>query len=257
MRVAKKPILLCCILFISRTSFGESKYQYDLKTDAVLGVLSLGVAIPPFFFSGSPGKDRAFEKKEINPFDRPAVFPYHKGLDVTGDIGMYGLAVLPVLSLMGNITDLNALATYGIMYAESFLLTLGILEILKISITRYRPYMYFDGRPSDKDDYFKSFASRHTAIAFMSAGFLSSTFCTEYPDSPWKIPITAISYALAAGVGVSRVVSGNHFMTDVIAGGAVGSLFGYLIPWLHLPKPSRSGVAFAPVLGGFTVSWKL
>jgi membrane-associated phospholipid phosphatase len=88
----------------------------------------------------------------------------------------------------------------------------------------------------------------------MSAGFLSSTYFTEYPDSNWKIPVAGLGYALAVGIAANRILSGSHFLTDVLAGAAIGSLYGYLIPALHLRKPGGTTMAFTPTVNGFLVS---
>jgi undecaprenyl-diphosphatase len=88
----------------------------------------------------------------------------------------------------------------------------------------------------------------------MAAGFLSATFSTEYPDSRWKIPVISAGYALALNVAVNRVLSGNHFISDVLAGAAIGSLYGYLVPWIHLQNKKNASVTFTPVLNGFVIA---
>jgi membrane-associated phospholipid phosphatase len=90
----------------------------------------------------------------------------------------------------------------------------------------------------------------------MSAGFLTTTFLTEYPDSKWKLPVVSGAYALAVAVAASRVFSGSHYVTDVIAGAALGSLYGYLVPLLHIRKQADTNITLAPVPGGFVFSYK-
>jgi len=51
------------------------------------------------------------------------------------------------------------------------------------------------------------------------------------------------------------VFSGNHFLSDVLAGAAIGSVYGYLIPWLHLRKDSDR-VALTPMPNGLVVTLK-
>lgn len=51
--------------------------------------------------------------------------------------------------------------------------------------------------------------------------------------SPYFIPFTVVSYGLAAATASLRVLSGMHFTTDVLAGAALGSAFGFLVPFLH------------------------
>jgi undecaprenyl-diphosphatase len=89
----------------------------------------------------------------------------------------------------------------------------------------------------------------------MSVGFFTSTFSAEYPDSPRRIPLGIVSYSLAAAVGVNRILSGNHFISDVLTGAVLGSIYGYLIPWLHLSKKQDTPVIM-PLHNGFVLVWK-
>ncbi|MCL1928769.1 MAG: phosphatase PAP2 family protein [Treponema sp.] len=251
----RKYFILFCIITASVSCFAESPYSLDLTKDIVIGSVSLGLTVVSVFVTHSASiascSDIPLSKDNVNAFDRNLMFEYSKSPDIASDIVLYGLMAMPLLSLIDNIRDGNVWATYGVMYAESVLLVFGTCEIIKNSTARYRPYCYFGDVPSGKSaDYYKSFPSRHTAFAFMSAGFLASTFFTEYPDSPWKIPLGVVSYSLAAGVGLSRIFSGNHFITDVLAGAAIGSVYGYLIPWLHL-RSKTDAVAFLPLYNGF------
>ena len=257
----KRCFVLLCLIASSFNCFAESVYTLDPAKDLIIGSASLGLSVSSFFVSRSAdnaSKDNfPLSKGGVNSFDCGLMYKYNKPLDLAGDFILYGLMAMPVASLAGNLYNGNAWATYGVMYAESALLVFGTCEILKNSMLRYRPYCYFGDVPSGKgSDYYKSFPSRHTAFAFMSAGFLTSTFFTEYPDSPWKIPLSAASYSLAAGVGISRVFSGSHFISDVLAGAALGSVYGYLIPLLHLRKDraTSAGVRQNPGLSQDTVN---
>jgi membrane-associated phospholipid phosphatase len=166
--------------------------------------------------------------------DRGLMFSYNRPLDTISDYGVYGLLLLPTVSLAGNIKDAKAWLTYGIMYAQAFCFTFGTKDLLKNAIIRYRPYMYSGGIPDGMmTDYYNSFPSGSTALAFLSAGFLSATFSAEYPDSKWKIPIITGAYSVAAGIAACRIGSGSHFLTDVLAGAAIGTLYGWVIPLLH------------------------
>ena len=253
----KKYFVFLCIITASINCFAESAYTLDLKKDLIVGSASLGLAAVSLFVNHSAnnasGSGIPLPKNNVTAFDRSLMYEYNKTLDIVSDIVLYGLIAMPLVSLVENIRNGNVWATYGVMYAESFLLTFGTCEILKNSITRYRPYCYFGDIPSGKGtDYYKSFPSRHTALAFMSAGFLTSTFFAEYPDSLWKAPLSIASYSLAAGIGMSRIFSGNHFTSDVLAGAALGSVCGYLIPWLHLRK-KQDNVTFVPLYNGFVL----
>ena len=77
---------------------------------------------------------------------------------------------------------------------------------IKYSIGRLRP----DGSA------YNSFPSGHTATAFMSATML-------HMEYGWKNPWYSIGgYTAAAVTGVSRIMNNRHWLTDVLAGAAIG-----------------------------------
>jgi len=250
----KHIFLVLCLVIIASLGYTQSVYTYDLKKDIVLGTLSLGVFASPFFVTNTTDKiPDSPDKNDINPFDRSVMFPYNRTMDNISEYGVYGMLVLPVLSVVGNMHDTNTWITYGIMYSEAFLLTYGTENLLKNCINRYRPYMYEGGLPSGKEnDFNNSFPSGSTSLAMLSATFLSTTFSAEYPESKWKLPVIIGSYTLAVGVASMRIGSGSHFMTDVLAGAAIGSFYGWVIPFLH--KQPNNNFAVIPTGNGFLVS---
>jgi undecaprenyl-diphosphatase len=216
-------------------------YELNTRRELITGALSLGIGITPFFVHNKPENiPDKLNKNEVNSFDRPLMFSYNKPLDMVSDYSAYGLALLPVISIIPNIKDKNILLTYGIMYSEALLLTYGTIFTLKNAVIRYRPYMYGDGVPNGKEqDYYNSFPSGAVCFTFLGATFLSTTFSREFPESKWKIPVITGSYTLAAGLASMRILSGSHFLTDVCAAALISSLYGWLIPWLHLKNDNK------------------
>jgi membrane-associated phospholipid phosphatase len=253
----KKIVIALSSLLISLNAFSQSVFTIDAAKDAVLGMAALGVFVSPFFVETKPENVPInLDENDINAFDRSLMFPYNKTLDKISDLGVYALLTLPIISMAGNMKDKKAWLTYGVMYAEAFALTFGTKDLLKNAIIRYRPYMYNGGIPDGlMNDYYNSFPSGSTALAFLSAGFLSATFSAEYPDSKWKIPIIAGAYTLAAGAASARILSGSHFLTDVLAGAAIGSLYGWVVPLLH-KKKTDSNISFNLTGNGFMVGMK-
>jgi membrane-associated phospholipid phosphatase len=240
--MTKKLFAAVCFLLTSFNAYPQSVFTYDVKKDIVLGTAALGVFVSPFFVHNEPANIPAgLDKEDVNKLDRSLMFQYNKPLDKASDYGVYGLLVLPALSLAGNVKNAETWLTYGIMYAEAFCLTFGTKDLLKNAVIRYRPYMYSGGIPDGMtNDYYNSFPSGSTALAFLSAGFLGATFSAEYPDSKWKIPVISGAYTLAAGIAACRIASGSHFITDVLAGAAIGSLYGWVIPVLHKKKNGKN-----------------
>ena len=185
--------------------------------------------------------ERTYDKKDINSFDRMWYNKYSNSLDDAGTITCgVDLIFLPVLlfGLETGIGNLPAkeLVTIGTMYAESFLLSYGLRNIIKTTVKRPRPYMYtskWETDELDSHDFEMSFLSGHSADAFMGAGFVTYVFSQYFPDSQFKWPIIGGAYAFAVATGILRIASGNHFMTDVFAGAAFGTAIGYGIPLIH------------------------
>lgn len=181
-----------------------------------------------------------FDSSAVSGFDRWAMRPYSKGLDTFGTVVSVTDAILPVVAygvefLFSNLPKKDGL-TVAVMYLESLFLSNAIKEVVKLSVHRVRPYMYFENYDKSAikfHDFEMSMPSGHTVNAFMGATFLSYTFCQYYPDSVWRIPVIATSYALAIGTGALRMASGNHFFSDVLAGAAIGSACGFLVPFAH------------------------
>ena len=174
-----------------------------------------------------------YDRDDVSAFDRWAMRPYSRALDITGDVFIGCTMATPLVFAS---VDKHEWITIGLMYAETMLLTHVVKDLIKSLTFRPRPYMYFDGYPQkyvDSGDWNNSFPSGHTMQAFAAASFTSFVFAMYFPGSLWNIPVSVGSYALAATVAVLRLSSGNHFLTDVLFGAAFGTVFGIGVPLLH------------------------
>lgn len=172
--------------------------------------------------------------EDINILDQKLAFAYSSSLHKISTVSCVVGMLTP--GLLAFTTDSSEWLTISLIYAEAFLLANGIKELTKTFVSRPRPYMYFDGYPQkklDEGDWDDSFFSGHTALAFTGAAFTSYVFAKYNPDSPWRFAVAAGTYTLAAATGIMRVAGGNHFVTDVLVGAAVGTACGILVPWLH------------------------
>lgn len=181
-----------------------------------------------------PVSDFSFTEDQINKLDRLWYNKYSKPIDTVADVITVTAVLAPALEAI--VIPNSEILPLAVMYAETALLTQGTCEILKMAVNKPRPYMYFDGYPQkevDNGDWCCSFPSKHTAFAFTAATFATYTVCKYFPSSPWRFAVTGGSYAIAAAVGILRIASGNHFITDVLTGAAIGSLYGFVVPWVH------------------------
>lgn len=93
---------------------------------------------------------------------------------------------------------------------ESLLAAGGTTFVLKELVHERRP----DG--SDN----KSFPSGHTSVSFAAAVTLEKRY-------GWKAGLPAL--AVASFVGLARVQADKHYVHDVLAGAAIGSISGFLL----------------------------
>ena len=237
----KKFILLVLLLTITFNNISSlennnSVFELSWGLDIPLCVTGLSVFTLPHLL---PEKEVIYNPNEIrdlsnvNAFDRWSAQKYSKTVDITSDTIMY-LSVLTPLSLLA--TDKSEYLTWTIMYFEAATLTYGVKDLLKYAVYKERPYMYFDDKPQkeiDENNYYCSFPSGHTALAFLGATFTSYTFSKYFPESKWKTPVVIGSYTLATLSGSLRILSGSHFFSDVLVGATIGSAIGVTVPLLH------------------------
>jgi hypothetical protein len=249
----KKFVFLICFLTAKLNLYSESVYTYDLKKDLVISALSVGALGVSYLAPGKTnGIPNELNRNDVNFIDRGLMFPEddtpHHIRDKMRN-WMPVLTIITPLSVWGlggggfEKKDFDTWLTYGIMYMQAATLTFGTVEILKKTVDRYRPRSYFDnsvGKLISND----CFPSDTTAFSFLASTLFSVTFSTEYPYSPWRIPVIAGSYTLATSIGVIGIISGMHFLTDVLAGAAIGTFYGWVIPLLHRRPNIDNGISF-------------
>ena len=199
---------------------------------AVLILFAATGSLPVFAESVSYG-ELTFDINEVNSFDRPFMNPYSKPLDYTATGLELASLMTPLFLIPAPQQDYWKL---GVEYAETIAIAWGAKELAKHCVTRYRPYMYFEGAPQDAiddGDYKDSFFSGHATLSFAAAGFTTYQALTYLPDSPYKWITIGVSYALCTTTAALRLASGNHFMSDILCGAVVGSALGFFVPWVN------------------------
>ena len=74
-----------------------------------------------------------------------------------------------------------------------------------------------------------SFPSGHTMFATLALGLLAYMLVPKMPSLFWKWVIVLAALLTMAFVGYSRVFEGGHYLSDVLAGYAVGMAWGALV----------------------------
>jgi membrane-associated phospholipid phosphatase len=133
-------------------------------------------------------------------------------------------------------------------------------RVAKVSAGRQRPYVepcsldpdYVSGCGSGRDDN-TSFFSGHASNTAMLAGLLCARHLHRRDSDVSDAFVCGGAAAGALATGLLRIVSENHFATDVIAAWAVGAVFGYVLPshfdYSSAPEGPLALRSFTPVVG--------
>jgi membrane-associated phospholipid phosphatase len=245
----KNPMMAVLVLFAAASLFpldgyidkrnNDSPFILDPALEGILFTASAGLNGLVLYFDKVAEVNHlkfggtTINSSQVNGFDQLLMNSYSPVIDKLGT----GFGIISILTPAVLLTaPSDQWLTIGTMYAETITLAYGFKELGKLCINRARPYMYSKGFPRDAvndNDWNKSFPSGHTTLSFAGASFTSFVFSNYFPDFKWKIPIIVSSYAAAVGTAACRIASGDHFLTDVIAGAAVGTACGLFIPWIH------------------------
>jgi undecaprenyl-diphosphatase len=143
---------------------------------------------------------------------RPLVYVFNTSSAV-GDFGAIWHVIGVVGALNGTLTWPQAVALALLMGGESLLLNQGIKRVFR----RKRPTAAGDDRFTVRRPLTSSFPSGHASSAFFAAVVLSG-----WVGSMW----TAVFFAFAVIIALSRVVVRIHHVSDIVVGSVVGSLLG-------------------------------
>lgn len=239
----------------------EHVYSWNWNKDGLVLATSVGTWGISNFLKSQADKITLqdldmLDASNISSFDRGATNNYSESAANTSDIILYSSFFLPLTHYIGHRCRIQKFAIAGMMI-ESFFIADGIVNILKGTASRFRPFTYNPEVSVDKklnDGARYSFVSGHTSNTAMIGFFSAKVFSDLYPQSKWKYVIWGTAITLPAVTGYMRYRAGKHFPTDVIGGYIIGASVGYLVPHFH--KISRNNMAFnvLPTDGGMMLS---
>ena len=161
--------------------------------------------------------------------------------------GLYSLPLLTGIYITGIKNDHHRnVALTGL---KAFLLSGAAAQVTKYLFHRHRPYdneppnPYLWEGPFEFTTNYTSFPSGHTTTAFAVASVLAQ----GYKDKLW---IGLTSYTIATLVGLSRVHDGKHWLTDAIAGAALGTFIGTTLSKINFTYHPKFALNPVPVMGG-------
>ncbi|MFI5299408.1 MAG: phosphatase PAP2 family protein [Polyangiales bacterium] len=207
--------------------------EVDLPVYAVAGTIAAGWLLrhqlaPP---ACAPMCDRS----SLIDLDRAAAGNWSPTWGTISDVGIATVLAGTGATILGVEGFHDAWSDLVVVF-ESVLVANAFAAVSDEATRRPRPFEYGDSAPlSERTDgnASLSFFSGHSAAGFAATTALASALHQRDPNgSAWWIAL-GLGGLASATVATARVLSGNHFPTDVIAGAVVGSSIGALVPALH------------------------
>jgi membrane-associated phospholipid phosphatase len=139
-----------------------------------------------------------------------------------------------------------------LIVTESATITMLLMHVAKYSTARTRPDAWA-GSGSTTANSRMSFYAGHSANLFaVGAAAMQVARMRGHKGWGW---LGAACFVGATVAGYSRIASDNHWLTDVLAGAAVGTSVGLAVPVmvLHPAEAHSSGVTLVPAPGGLAL----
>jgi hypothetical protein len=143
-------------------------------------------------------------------------------IEVGAGVGMF---------LAGQGFNDTKLADTGMATLEALLIDGIATQGLKYTVGRRRP-----NNQGDK----MSFPSGHVSVTATFAASVSEMY-------DWDLRLAIPLYATVAVVGIARMDSNMHYLSDVLAGATLGTLVGRSFAKYHKEKTAEQKVTFLPV----------
>jgi len=162
--------------------------------------------------------------------DRPALAESARLITFLG--GWY--VVIPLTAVVSLVVAVRGKPWLGLVLFVGTFIGRLLINVQKYELGRLRP----DQHPHLVDVYNLSFPSGHSANAMMLYVTLALTLVE---DPRRRLPWLIAAVGLAFIVGMSRVMLGVHWPSDVVAGWSFGLLWALILLWLakHEPKAAR------------------
>lgn len=233
---------LLLVVAPSRQARAQYASPYDLDLGGGLAVGGTGAIAGGLglYFSGkleplSAAEIAALDRGDIWSLDRYATRTRDRTALIVSDVTGYGATALPLSLLAGERVRDNS-ADAGLLYVQAMLLNGGLTQLFKNTVRRPRPYTYNPEVPLAQKrvkDARRSFFSGHTSNAAVNTFFTAQLYSDFYPERQERGWVWVSAAVLPAVTGATRVLSGNHYWTDVAVGYLVGAGIGVLVPRLY------------------------
>ncbi|HLT34005.1 MAG TPA: phosphatase PAP2 family protein [Aquaticitalea sp.] len=240
-----KRLILIATVFLYSFANAQSTSPYEWKwvrdgiwTGAAFGTSAYGLILIQNKDDISEVAVNNLDSDDINFIDRWAAGNSSESANNISDIPFAASFALPLGLLFDDEINDHSGQYIG-MYLQSLSTTSAIYTITAGLVNRSRPYVYdenvnMDRRTSNNGQ--RSFYSGHVAAAATATFFAAKVYCDFNPDATGKGFIWAGAAAVPVAISYFRLQAGQHFLTDIVLGYALGAATGILIPEMHKIK---------------------
>lgn len=239
---SKTPLFLYLLLLLNyHSANAQSPYETETAQEIGLSAGGAGLAAAGLYLNHkiipfTEEQVNGLSKEDVNLLDRWVTSYWSPTAGKWSDI-LRNISLVSPFALLASDRIRDDAGTVGLMYAETLLLASAGSLLSKGIFQRTRPFVYNPDVPmhlkAGNKEARRSFYSGHTTVAFASTFFLARVYGDFFPDSDWKTAIWGGAIAISSATGLLRILAGKHFLTDVLAGGAIGGVIGYGVPAIH------------------------
>ncbi|MGZ3699213.1 MAG: phosphatase PAP2 family protein [Bdellovibrionota bacterium] len=228
------------LLLFPALSWGEgealSVYRLDTQTEVTVLGTSVAASVVPYALESVLIHPRCpCDPNEVNALDRPFIGLGAQAPDTISDLTLAASVAAPFVAsvLEGGLS--RTFLEDAVVEGEAIAVAGALDTFAKFTVQRPLPRTYA-GDPSllNSAGGYRSFYSGHTALTMAALSSAAYTLNLRHHWGAWPWIAAGV---VGASVAVERVAAGRHFPTDVLVGGAVGTLVGVLMPWLHAKAP--------------------
>jgi membrane-associated phospholipid phosphatase len=231
-------------------SAAVSVYEVDPLSDGlILGTTALSWAVLSLAGPNWVTPHCPCSPADVPGIDRVALKWHSQTADVLSTV----TEVLALLAPLGvDLVDVGfgkVLLEDMVVYGEVLSISGTVTTATKFAVQRPRPYVYGTTSTAvlNSPASYTSFFSGHSSATFGALTTLAMTESLRHGTSVWPWLIVGL---VGTSVAVERVLAGQHFPTDVIAGAAVGVATGVLVPLLHRRTGPEAHLALVLRPGG-------
>lgn len=255
-------ILLLAVLFSTNLysqqiqEVNRSYYDWDWTRDGIWTGLGIaGSAVGLMLIQNKEGLTEAelamvvAKQDDINFIDKWAVGNNSDSANNFSDIPFAFSFATPLLLLFDDEVNEQTATVLG-LYLESLATTGAMYTLTAGLVSRSRPYVYSDEESLERrtsGNGQRSFYSGHVAAAATATFFTAKVYTDLNPDLKGKFFVWTGAALVPATIAYFRLEAGQHFLTDMMLGYALGAATGYLVPELHRTKVE--GVSIRPAAG--------